>query len=70
MKINVNIVLLITAVVIAPLTLSNCIIAIHNTDTSSQARKLLKLEESRIKGTISDSQYKTQKNQLMKPSNS
>ncbi|MEY4523585.1 MAG: hypothetical protein RIR27_661 [Pseudomonadota bacterium] len=70
MKININIVLLITAVVIAPLTLSNCIIAINNTDTSSQAIKLLKLEESRIKGTISDSQYKTQKNELMKPSNS
>jgi hypothetical protein len=69
MKINVNIVLLITAVIIAPLTLSNCIVAI-DAGTSSQAKKLLELEESRIKGTISNSQYKTQKNELMKPSNS
>ncbi len=69
MKINVNVVLLIAAAVIAPLTLSNCMIAI-DTGTSNQAKKLLELEESRIKGTISDSQYKTQKNELMKPSNS
>ena len=58
-----------TAAVIAPLTLSNCIIAI-NASTSSQAKKLLELEQLRMKGTISNSQYITQKNELMKPSNS
>jgi uncharacterized 2Fe-2S/4Fe-4S cluster protein (DUF4445 family) len=69
MKINVNIVLLITSAVIAPLTLSNCSIAI-DVRTSNQAKKLLELEQSRIKKTISNSQYQTQKNELMKTKNS
>ena len=45
MKINVNIVLLITAAVIVPLTLSNCVTAI-GPDTPGQAKNLLELEKS------------------------
>ncbi len=48
MKINVNIVLLITAAVIVPLTLSNCVTAIgpDTPDTPGKAKNLLELEKS------------------------
>lgn len=54
-----------TASVVAMLTLSNCIIAI-DANASTKEEQLMKLEKSRIKGTINNSQYNTQKNEIMK----
>jgi hypothetical protein len=65
MKINIKFALIITAALIVPLTLSNCIIAIDASE-SPKEQKLLELEKARIKGTINNSQYNTQKNEIMK----
>lgn len=54
-----------TAAVVATLTLCNCIISI-DAGSSSEEKKLMELEKSRIKGSINQSQYNTKKNDLMK----
>lgn len=62
---NPKLITIISAVMMAPLTLSNCAIKI-DASSSSEGKKLFALEESRTKGMISESAYLTQRDKIMK----
>lgn len=65
MKINIKSVLIIAMAAVAPLILTNCIILVKG-DISTKEDDLLKLEESRMNGTITQAKYKSMKKEIMK----